>query len=35
MNKSLRYPMKEFGNDFFDVDEPVLETFVVETGISV
>ena len=35
VKSAIKFHIETFGNDIFEADEPVLEAFVVETGISV
>jgi len=34
IKSAIKFHIETFGNDVFETDEPVLEAFVVETGIS-
>jgi predicted RNase H-like HicB family nuclease len=35
VKSAIKFHIETFGKDVFEADEPVLEAFVVETGISV
>ncbi len=35
VKSAIRFHIKTFGNEAFEVDEPILEAFVAETGVSV
>ncbi len=34
LKSALRFHMETFGDDVLDVDPPILEAFIAETGIS-
>ena len=35
VKSAIKFHIETFGNDVFAVDEPVLEAFVAETGVSI
>ena len=35
VKSAIKFHIETFGNDVFEVDGPVLEAFVAETGVSV
>lgn len=35
VKSAIQFHIETFGNEVFETDEPVLEAFVAETGISV
>jgi hypothetical protein len=35
VKSAIKFHIETFGNDVFEVDEPILEAFVAETGVSV
>ena len=34
VKSAIRFHIETFGNDVFDVESPVLEAFVAETGVA-
>ena len=34
VKSAIQFHIKSFGNDVLDIDPPVLEAFIAETGIS-
>ena len=35
VNSAIRFHIESFGTEVFDIDSPVLEAFVAETGIVI
>ena len=35
IKSAIRFHIETFGDEVFEVDEPILEAFVAETGVSI